>query len=341
VSNLQSDRAQLRQLMDVVLPQAIAVVNHLGVADVLGDTTLPITELSSAVDADATTLYRLMRYVAQYGVFTETKPQWFANTALSEGLRADAPQSVRWRVEGDTLVQPWLAWDQWLATAQTGEPAYDRQHGRSYWDALASDPQAGAVADEDQRQFALRWADETLAAVDLSDADVVVDVGGGVGTWLLAMLKRAPDVRGILFERPSVGERAARHLQAEDEAVASRCRVVAGDFFVDPLPSADIYVLCNVLHDWNDEQAARILATCVSAMKPTSRILVLDRIVADGDRPDHAKAVDLNMLFLVGGRERNAAEFNELAASVGLRVVNTTPTSSPLAVIELGPSYRA
>lgn len=171
--------------------------------------------------------------------------------------------------------------------------------------------------------FAVRWADETLEALDLSEARVVVDVGGGMHA---GSARRS--VRATICGRPRVPPHRGPR-------IARRCEIVAGDFFTNPIPEGDVHVLSNILHDWDDKNAARILAACKSAMHGSGRLIVLDRLVAEGDTPDPAKGVDLNMLFLVGGRERNRAEFTALAQEVGLRVVDMQTTASPLAVIEM------
>jgi cyclopropane fatty-acyl-phospholipid synthase-like methyltransferase len=234
-------------------------------------------------------------------------------------------------VEGDTTVKPWLPWEEWLETAMTGEPAYDRMHGGvSYWDALRSDPSARAMFDMSLHQISSRQISACLELLDLGDRRRLVDVGTGEASWLTALLTKHPELLGVGMD---LEEALAGALQTLASAgVDDRGSVVAGDFF-EAVPEGDAMLLANVLHDWDDDRAGRILDTCRRSLAPGGRIWIVERIIPDGDTPHHAKSVDINMLFLLGGRERTLLELQELLHRNGFTFIRCEPTSLAVSVI--------
>lgn len=324
------ERAQLQVLMDVRPAQAIAVLNHLGVADLLADGPIDVAALAAATGTHAMTLYRLLRYVAMHGVFTETSPRFFALTPMASLLRSGAPGSVYWRVEGDVSVKPWLPWEEWLETVHTGEPAYERMHGRTYWEALVTDQHARKMFDLSLRLIGERQIPEVLPLLEVSAGDLVVDVGCGEASWLAAILDRHPGVQGVAVDLEQAGPSARRTIEHRD--LSGRASFVAADFF-EELPAGNVLLLANVLHDWPDDLATEILATCQSALLDGGRVVIVERVLPEGDEPHHGKSVDINMLFLLGGRERTLREFQALLRDAGLRFDAYVPTKLPVGVI--------
>lgn len=324
------ERARLQVLMDVRPAQAIAVLNHLGVADLLADGPVAVDELAAATQTHAMTLYRLLRYAAMHGVFTEPSPRFFALTPMASLLRAGTPGSVYWRVEGDVAVKPWLPWEEWIETVRTGEPAYDRMHGRTYWEALATDQQAREMFDLSLRLIGERQIPEVLPLLDVSPGELIVDVGCGEASWLAAILDRHPGTLGIAVDLEQAGPSARRTIERRD--LGGRASFVAADFF-EELPAGDVLLLANVLHDWPDDVATSILATCERALLDGGRVVIVERVLPGGDVPHHGKSVDINMLFLLGGRERTLREFQAILRDAGLRLDAYLPTKLPVGVV--------
>lgn len=324
------ERARLQALMDVRPAQAIAVLNHLGLADLLADGPVGVDALAAATRTHAMTLYRLLRFAAMHGVFTETSPRVFALTPMASLLRSSTPGSVFWRVEGDVSVKPWLPWEEWLETVRTGEPAYDRMHGRTYWEALSTDPHARNMFDLSLRLIAARQIPEVLPLLEVSGEDLVVDVGCGEASWLAAILERHPGVQGVAVDLEQAGSSARRTIEHRD--LIGRASFVAADFF-ENIPPGNVLLLANVLHDWPDDLATKILATCQNALLEGGRVVIVERVLPEGDEPHHGKSVDINMLFLLGGRERTLREYQALLQSAGLRLDAYLPTNLPVGVI--------
>lgn len=326
----EADRLRLGDLMSITPAQTISVLNHLGIADLLTDGPRHVDELASQCGAHAMTLYRLLRFAASNGVFAEVEARQFGLTGMASFLRSDAPGSMWWRVDGETLVKPWLPWEEWLETVKTGEPAYDRMHGRSYWEALTADADARAVFDMSLRDIAARQIPQVMPLLDLGGRRHIVDVGTGEGSWLAKILATYGELTGAAVDLEQAVSVATRTLEAA--GVADRATVVPTDFF-ESVPTGDVILLANVLHDWDDDRAALILANCRRALAPGGVVIIVDRVLPEGDAPHHGKAVDINMLFLLGGRERTLRELRELLDATGLSFESYQETELPVCVV--------
>lgn len=223
-----------------------------------------------------------------------------------------------------------------MYSVQTGEPAYPHRFGVDAWTYMARHPEEAALFDEAMADFTRQAAIAVTAAYDFSPFGTIVDVGGGAGALLAGILTANPELRGVLFDRPGVVERA----QAEmiGRGLADRCTVVGGDFFSEVPAGGDAYVLKHVIHDWNDERAAAILRTCRRAAGPGSRLLVVEGVyparIDQSDPSRGAASNDVNMLVATGGRQRSEAEFRALYAATGFRLTRIVPTAARISVIE-------
>jgi len=313
-----------RQLFDLLSgfmrTQAISVATRLGVPDVVSSTPSDIGDIARAVGADESALYRLMRYLATEGIFTEDTARAFSETPLSVGLRSDAPATARW-LALMLGAEHYGAWGEALHSFVTGEPAFDHVHGKSFFEYLGDHPDLSRIFDSAMAAGA-RGRAAALAEYDWSDVERVVDVGGGNGAALAIVLARHPHLRGTVFDLPTVVEGAANVLSAA--GVQDRCDVVGGDFFVDDLPRADVYVLSQILHDWNDERAGAILDNCRRGLTEHDRLLLVERILEDGPDSAFHKLLDLHMLVLLGGKERTETEWRSLLAEHGFGVQQIT-----------------
>jgi hypothetical protein len=316
------------------LSTSIAVAARLGVADHLVDRPLGADELAERVGADPQALYRVLRLCANAGVFAELQGRRFGQTRLSELLRGDREDSMR----GLAMLfeSPFLraAWTELHTAVRTGGRAFDRAHGIPLFDYLTEHPDDAAVFDAAMVGASRQLIAAVLDAYDFSGFRTVVDVGGGNGALLALILAGNPDARGILCDLPAVADRAPALLA--DAGVADRCEVVAGDFFESVPTGGDAYVLTQIIHDWDDEAATRILTNCRAAMHDDARLLLGEAVLPDGPERSLVRFIDVEML-VIGGRERTESEYRELLARAGLRLTRVVPSDLLHSVIEAVP----
>ncbi len=305
-----STRAPESGLWDILrgglATRALALVADLRVADALDAGPRQIEDLAREVGADPDTLHRLLRALASDGVFVEEEAGVFRNNEASEVLhRGDG-----WDDFAHLFGGIWLrAIGELDATSR--EPAFTRVYGAEFWTWLAEHPDERAAFDRAMREGWERRV-ERLSALSWRGDEVVVDVGGGNGSLLVALLRRQPGLRGIVFDLPETNR--------DEAALGNRIEFVEGDFF-ERVPLGDVYLLATILHDWNDERAAAILRTIRAAAPAAARLLVLDSVVPSGNDPHGAKWLDLLMLTLFDGRERDEAEWRALLAAGGFEPV--------------------
>jgi len=314
--------------------QALAVAAELGIADLLGEPR-SAADLAAATGTEATALYRLLRALASIGVFHEDDERRFSLTAMGELLRRDHPASLDPAVRMFCADYQWRAWGELGYSVRTGGSAVVHTLGTDVWEHRRRDPAQAALFDAAMRTMATSYAAGVLAAHDFGAYSVVADVGGGTGAMLSAILAAHPGLHGILAEQPEVLSRAAHHLA--DAGVADRVRLVECDFFAAVPAGADAYVLLRVLHDWPDDDAARILRRVRAATGPTARLLVVDAVLGPPNEDPQATFLDLMMLVSAGGRERTEAEWRALLADAGFRVERIVPAGPGRSVVEAVP----
>jgi hypothetical protein len=283
--------------------RALALAADLGVADALANGSRPVTELAQELGADEDTLHRLLRALASDGVFAEREPGVFANTEASELLRTG------WGSFAHHFGGSWLRAT--AALEASGQPSFPQLYGTDFWSWLAANPAERRAFDHAMEQGNERRV-ERLAALDWRGDETVVDVGGGNGSLLVGLLRRHPGLRGIVFDLPETTR--------DEESLGDRCTFVPGSFF-ERVPEGDVYVLSTILHDWDDAAAARILETVRTHAPAGARVLVIDAVVRPGNEADGAKWLDLLLLALAAGRERDEAQWRELLAAGGFEPI--------------------
>jgi hypothetical protein len=315
--------------------QAIYVAAKLGIADLLKDGPQTCLTLAAATESDAPSLFRLMRALASVGVFSHVGRDGFALSPLAERLRTEAPASLRAMVItiGEIHYQ---ACGNLLHSVQTGCSAFDNTFGASLFDYLRQNVDAADAFNQGMANVASMLAYAVLMAYDFAGISSIVDVGGGHGTLLEKVLQFNPDMRGTVFDTASTIEGATRSLGKN--AWGRRCSYVAGDFFTSVPQGADAYILCGVIHDWDDNRALTILGNCRRAMTKHSKILVVDMVVPPTKANCFSKLLDLNMLVMTGGRERTETEFCTLLDASGYKLTKIVPTMAPQSVIEAAPN---
>jgi hypothetical protein len=320
-----------RKIMGYIVSQAIFAVTELDVIERLDGKALDVGDLARQVGADPDALHRFLRVLTAEGLFVEAPAGTFAVTPLGALLRRDTPGSLRHLV---TLMggEAYQAWSAASHSVRTGRPAFDLVYGRPMFEWLGDHPAASAAFNEAQAGLvALRL--QPLLDRDWTDAGTVVDVGGGNGSLLTTLLSRHEHLRGVLFDLPHV-------VRDADAVVRDRCRVVGGDFFSAVPAGGDVYVLAQILHDWDDAKAAEILRRCRQAMAPEARLLILEQVVPEDAEPHPAKLLDVHMLVLLGGRERSESTWRRLLAAGGFQIAGIDH-SARSSLIEARPSAAA
>ena len=305
--------------------QLIFVAAKLRVADHLAAGPASVRDLARATGAHDDALYRVLRTLAGFGIFAEDENRTFRLTPSAEYLRSDVPGSLRTTAEVVGEDWMWRAWGGLLQSVTSGETAFDREYGESTWEWFATHDAAAALFDRFMEEVTSADARAIVEAFDFSPFRTVVDVAGGKGMLLTAILQRHPDVRGVLFNLPRVIRSAGETPIPE---IGSRLEVVGGDFFQAVPAGADLYILKNIIHDWNDERARDILASCRRAMSPVATLLIVEHLVCGPNRPCPGKIGDVQMMVRSGGRNRTAEELRALLASSRLEISRIVPTGS-------------
>ena len=310
--------------------QMISVVAKLGIADLLKDGPKGVDELAQVTNTHAPSLYRLLRAVASLGIFAEDDQRRFALSVLAEPLRSDVPGSLRAIAIFAGELWRWQAWGHLLQSVQTGKTASHHAYGMEWFDYLAQHPEAGAVFDAAMATSERHHA--VVAAYDFSKIATLVDVGGGKGILLAAILQANPQLHAVLCDTSQVTARAHEFLR--ETGVADRCEIVESDFFTGLPRGGDAYLLSLILHDWEDEQAIKLLENCHRTMNPQGKLLVIEQVVPCGNEPSLSKLLDITMMVETGGHERTEAEFRSLFTSAGFELTKILRTRAPECVLE-------
>jgi O-methyltransferase domain/Dimerisation domain len=317
------------------ISRMLHVAAELRLADHVGDSSRTAVELAAASGAKPDMLLRLCRALAAFGIFSVDDEGLVSQTERSAWLRSDAVPSLHHAARYWGMASTWATWGNLHHTIMTGEPAFEAAFGVPNFEYLKTNPQESGIFDA----FMLHSPDDRHAAVaaayDFSGAGIVVDVGGGNGGLLRAILDSHIGVRGILADQAGVIAGAAEVLGAH----ASRCDIIAANFFVSVPKGGDIYAMAQIMHDWSDENCVKILANCHAAMEPGARLLVIDRVLEgpSGRNLPMNFLADMQMMVLFpGARERTREEFRDLFLRSGFRDPRIIPTKSPFSIIETG-----
>ena len=295
-------------LRGAMTTKALAIVADLHIAEALADGPRPVDDLARKAGADAGALHRLLRALASDGIFAEDEPRVFGHTAASKLLLGDAwPEFAH--LFGNVFYE---AVDDLDNAIRTGSPTFPNSLGAEFWPWLAEHPEERAIFDRAMSGDKNRGVD-SLAGLEWSDGETVVDVGGGNGALLLELVRRRPELRGIVFDLPETTR--------DESAFPPELQFVAGSFF-ERVPTGESYVLSGIIHDWDDEAATTILRTIREAAPAGARVFATESVVQPGNEPDGAKWLDLLMLVLAGGRERTEPQWRALLEGAGLEPVS-------------------
>ncbi len=306
-----------------VISQIVATVAHLGVADELAGGPRSSEDLARATGADPDALARLLRASAGLGLFHEVRAGEFALSSVGEWLRADGPSLCHLAI---AMAAPghWRSLERLPDVIATGRPAPYEVFGMSLWDYYRHNREERAAFAAAMSGISAVVAEELVARYDVSRFSRIVDVGGSQGILLARLLEANPRATGVLFDLPELVTEADQHLRRR--GLADRVEIVGGDFFSEVPAGGDLYLLKHILHDWDDDHAARILERCRLAGGTGSTLLVVERLLGP-DSDAVALVADVLMLAMFGGRERTEREYRSLLEGAGYRLERVIPLS--------------
>jgi hypothetical protein len=312
------------------ITQGVWVVAELGIADLLADGPQTAETLAEQTNTHGDALYRVLRALASVGLFTEDIHSRFSLTPLADLLRSDVAGSQRAFaiMMGAEFHE---AWGELLHSVRTGEPGFQKRFGMPFFQYMTEHTERHSIYDAAMTGVHGSETEPMLDAYDFSTFRTVVDIGGGNGLVLAAILNRHPEIHGILFDLPAVVDRARSIISGS--GLSSRCRIEGGDFFSSVPAGADAYVMRHIIHDWEDREVTAILRQCQEAMASDGKILVVETVIPPMDEPCFGKWLDL-MMMLVAGRERTEEEYDRLFSAAGLKLSRVVSTTSEVSIIE-------
>jgi hypothetical protein len=323
----------VHRMSDLVTPMAVRVAATLRLADHLTTGPRSATALADATGANAAALERLLAHLVTVGVL-DRGGDGYALTATGAALRSDDPSRLRDVLAVDSpLGRAELAFIHLLQSVRTGAAAFPEQYGADFWADLLVDPDRSAAYDADMARDVVAWAPGIVAAYDWAALGHVVDVGGGNGELLAALLEANPDLRGTVFDQPDTAARARAHL--DERGLGDRAATVGGSFFDAVPPGAGGYVLTAIVHDWPDDAAVAILQRSAEAAGADGRVIVIEKIGRDGETP--GTAMDLRLLVYMAGRERTVEQLLALGDAAGLREV-AVHRAGAIVLVEMTPA---
>ncbi|APU14682.1 methyltransferase [Actinoalloteichus fjordicus] len=332
-SELDAARQATSLIFGFAFSQMLGTAVRLGIPDLIGETSKTVADLAAETGTDHDALRRLLRALGQLGVVVTTGDDSVELSPLGRLFRSQAPHSLHPMAElyGDPAW--WQAWGSLEASIRTGRPGFDAVFGTGFFDHLGTDPALAARFHRAMSTISEIQLPDTVRGISFTQGERLVDVGGGDGTLLAAILAAGPSLHGTVFDTEAALERATEMLRKA--GVADRADTEAGDFFATVPAGRDVYLLKNILHDWDDESCVRILRNCRTAMQPNGRVLVITALVPDWDQPTEDANLmtafgDMEMLVMTTGRERTVGEYERLFDQAGLRLGGTVTLSTEL-----------
>ena len=323
-------RQVLGDSLGYLYPAALRVAVRVGVADHLAGGPLPVQRLAALGGVQEDHLRRVLRFLATRGVFREDEDGAFHLTTAASSLRSDSPLSVRSTVLLLTDEMYWLPAGRLEDTVRKGTTMFNDIFGSPLFDYLAGDEERARIFHTGIADLSTMEQDGIAESYSFPDTGMVIDVAGGPGGFLQAVLSRNPRLRGVLFDQEPV----LREHRLTDPAIAGRWEIAAGDFFTAVPRGGDMYLLKRVLHDWDDAESLRILRSCRAAMSDQARLLVIDAIVPPGNDPHPSKLYDIAMMTIFDGKERTEQEFGGLLAAADLKPTRVIATPGTVSIIE-------
>jgi len=350
IAALNAIRGGLQRLRQATVPASVAAIElgfgawvaqalyaavRLGIPDALKSGPLTADEVSAAVGTDPAATYRLMRALASQSVLTRRRDGRFALTRTGRALVSDNPAGVAPMIAliGDPAHRE--HWSNVEHSVRTGETAVEKVRGMPMFEYLDTDPELAQVFNDAMTGASAIAIESAVPAYDFGSSKLIVDVGGGHGALLAAVLRQAPGARGVLFDLPQVVAGAGAAMTTA--GVASRCDIQGGSFFESVPAGGDTYLLKTVIHDWDDEKSLTILRNVRGAIAPDGTLLLFEMVLPEGAPAHLGLVLDLEMLVAAGGQERTRGQYAGLLSKAGFRLQRVIPTTSPMSIIEARP----
>ncbi len=329
--------AQVMQMVAApVVTRSLWAMAELGVPDCIAHTAKTSGDIANELALDADALERMMSLLAMPGVFVREADGRFKNGPLGEILRTGVPGSARDYVRYASNLPLHLTWDRVLDVLRTGKPSFRDAMGDEIWDYAAKIPDFGERFHRGMTSVTEMMLPAFLSHVTFAGKKRVVDVGGGQGLFLGNVLKAHPALHGVLFDLPN-GLQGAPPVLAR-LGVTSRCDLAPGSFFEKVPAGHDLYLMKSILHDWSDDEAARILRVIRAAMPPDGELWLIEVVLPESGGPHPARTLDLHMMATLGGKERSLSQWRQLVATAGLRVEHVVPFPGIQSVVVVKPS---
>jgi hypothetical protein len=324
--------AMLEMITNAWAAQAITAAADLGIADALAKGPMTTDELAAAVDADADTVSRLLRALISRGVFRRRRDGRYDLTPLADTLRSDTDISLRAFARFVGSPQEREHWSHFTDAVRTGRAVIPELRGKPAFEYLAGEPELSEIFNDAMTDISELAIPPIIAGYDFSRYPTIVDVAGGHGRLLAAILNATPQARGILFDQPHVVAGARALL--EEHRVADRVKLVEGSFFETVAEGGDAYLLKHIIHDWPDDEAVQILSNVRNAAGAGKHLLIVEFVIPRHDREFPGNWMDLEMLVGAGARERTAAQYGRLLSRAGFRLTQVVETASPISIVE-------
>jgi hypothetical protein len=324
----------LKMIVAYWMTQGVYVAAKLRIADHLKSGPRTNEELAALVDADPRNLYRLMRMLVGNGIFDADDQGRYRLNAIAKHLLTDNPDSLyaMATIFGGDFYRAWGSLDY---SVQTGKTAFDHVFGQPLFEYLKANKDTAEDFRNMVNEISLLFVSPVAEVYDFSPFRTIVDVGGGLGLLLSRILHNHPDARGNIFDLPEVAADCEQYMKSQN--LSQRYTFTAGDFFRQVPGGGDLYLLSQILHDWNDEHNITILKNCHDALPPAAKLLIIETVVPEGNEHHLSKFDDVNMMVLTGGQERTAAEYTHLLERAGFLILQIVPTPSPVSIIEACP----
>ncbi len=299
----------------------------LNIGDLLAKNPQTAEQLAEQTNTHAPSLYRLLRALASDGIFSEDENGVFSNTPLGDILQDDVPGSMKAMIVAE-LGDHFKAWGNLEYSIKTGGIAFDHVEGKTVWEYYEQNEEDGLNFMKAMSGLTGAVIKHVLPVYNFSQFKSMVDIGGGNGALMMALLDASPDATGIVFDEEYVVNETQKIIS--DKGYGHRCTAQSGNFFESVPENADVYTMKFILHDWNDDKSGQILANISRAMNAESKLLIFDAVISGANLPHPGKFLDLNMLAMTGGKERTEAEFAVLLEQSGLKITQVIPTHTPM-----------
>lgn len=326
----------LRLTESLILHQALYAAAVLGIADLLKEGRRPVSDLAKLLQVNEDALFRTLRYLSGHDVFCETTPRQFSNSELSQWLRSDVPHSVRAIAIYRGSKSFFKPFDEFLDTVRTGKPSSIKALGMQGFDYLRHDPDEARIFDDAMTALSSLSASTIAKTYDFGRWGSLMDIGGGQGLLLAEILRVHKDLRGVLTDQEYVIDRARTScmplMQFRD-----RVRFQCADIFREVPGGCRAYLMKNIIHDWNNEGASRILQNCRDSIPQDGVLLLLEYCLDDINSAPLAQAVDLIMMTVTGGRERTLTEYRTLLSGAHFQISRAILVTAHIQIVEALP----